>query len=96
MWCVIYAWLLSRPNLATTNVHLCVFIKQKKDVKSGPSSRQRRCKRLREEIATLKKAYTEAPPEERDGIQEIQGEKLKQLRMSKQQKIRNVTFLFRK
>ena len=57
--------------------------RQKKDVKAGPSSRQRRCKRLREEIATLKKAYTEAPPEERGGIQEIQREKLKQLRLAK-------------
>ena len=56
---------------------------QKKEVKSGPSRRQRKCKQLREEITLLKNAYREAPQEEKDGIQELQGEKLKKLRTAK-------------
>ena len=56
---------------------------QKKDVKSGPSRRQLKCKKLREEITRLKKAYADAPPEEKDGIQELQSEKLKKLRLAK-------------
>ena len=56
---------------------------QKKEVKSGPSRRQLKCKQLREEITLLKNAYKEAPQEEKDGIQELQGEKLKKLRTAK-------------
>ena len=56
---------------------------QKKDVKSGPSRRQIKCKKLREEITLLKRAYAEAPQEEKDGIQELQSEKLKKLRLAK-------------
>ena len=56
---------------------------QKRDVKSGPSRRQIKCKHLREEITLLKRAYAEAPQEEKDGIQELQSEKLKKLRLAK-------------
>ena len=38
---------------------------------AGPSKRQRRCKRLREEINKLKTAYNEAPQEEKEGINEL-------------------------
>ena len=50
---------------------------------AGPSKRQRRCKRLREEINQLKAAYKEAPREEKEGINELQKEKLKSLRLAK-------------
>ena len=52
-------------------------------IKTGPSRRQKKCKELREEITVLKKAYTEAPQEEKKAIQELQGEKLKKLRLAK-------------
>ena len=50
---------------------------------AGPSKRQRRCKRLREEINQLKTAYNEAPQEEKEGINELQKEKIKKLRLAK-------------
>ena len=50
---------------------------------SGPSKRQRKCKRLRDEINQLKQAYKEAPDEEKEGINELQSEKLKKLRLAK-------------
>ena len=50
---------------------------------AGPSKRQRRCKRLREEINQLKSAYKEAPQDEKEGIKELQAEKLKNLRLAK-------------
>ena len=50
---------------------------------AGPSKRQRRCKRLREEINQLKQTYKEAPQDEKEGINELQKEKLKMLRLAK-------------
>ena len=50
---------------------------------SGPSKRQRKCKKLREEINQLKQTYQEAPQEEKEGINELQKEKLKKLRLAK-------------
>ena len=55
----------------------------KENIKCGPSRRQKKCKDLREEITVLKKAYAEAPQEEKMAIQELQGEKLKKLRLAK-------------
>ena len=50
---------------------------------SGPSKRQRKCKKLRDEINQLKQTYKEAPDEEKEGIDELQREKLKKLRLAK-------------
>ena len=49
----------------------------------GPSRRQRKCHKLREEINVLKKAYKEAPDEEKVAIQELNREKLQHLRLLK-------------
>ena len=50
---------------------------------AGPSKRQRKCKKLRDEINQLKAAYNNAPEEEKEGINELQREKLKKLRLAK-------------
>ena len=50
---------------------------------SGPSRRQRKCKRLREEINKLKEAYLNAREDQREGIEQLQEEKLRQLRLTK-------------
>ena len=49
----------------------------------GPSRRQKKCSKLREEINKLKEAYTNAPEEEKEGIDQLQKEKLKKLRLKK-------------
>ena len=49
----------------------------------GPSRRQKKCEDLRQDINRLKQAYYEAPQEEKKAIQDLQQEKLKQLRLSK-------------
>ena len=49
----------------------------------GPSRRQRKCSELRKEIKKLKKAYTEAPEEEKQAIKELTNEKLRKLRLQK-------------
>ena len=54
-----------------------------KDQPAGPSRRQKKCLELRQNIDRLKKAYNEAPEEEKKAIQELQQEQLKQLRLSK-------------
>ena len=54
-----------------------------KKVQSGPSKRQKKCSKLREEINLLKAAVAEAPIEEKDAIKELQKEKLKKLRLAK-------------
>ena len=50
---------------------------------AGPSKRQRKCKKLRDEINLLKAAYNNAPEVEKEGIKELQSEKLKKLRLAK-------------
>ena len=50
---------------------------------AGPLKRQRKCKKLRNEINLLKVAYNNAPEVEKEGIKELQGEKLKKLRLAK-------------
>ena len=49
----------------------------------GPSRRQKEGVRIREEINKLKTAFNEAPPEEKEGIKELQQEKLTSLRRLK-------------
>ena len=49
----------------------------------GPSRRQRKCTRLREEINKLKEAYANAGEDQKDGIGQLQSEKLRQLRITK-------------
>ena len=49
----------------------------------GPSRRQQKSKRLRQEINELKKAYEEAPAVEKDAINQLHEEKLKALRLTK-------------
>ena len=50
---------------------------------SGPSRRQKKCMKLREEINILKKAYKEAPREEKPAIHELNVEKIRSLRLAK-------------
>ena len=57
--------------------------KQRKEVHAGPSKRQKKCTKLREEINLLKQAVKEAPDNEKDAIKELQSEKLKGLRLAK-------------
>ena len=57
--------------------------KPKQNSFKGPSRRQRECKHLRDEINKLKEAYTAAPEEEKEGIAELQNEKLRALRLKK-------------
>ena len=54
-----------------------------KNQPAGPSRRQKKCLELRQNINRLKKAYNDAPEEEKKAIQELQQEQLKQLRLSK-------------
>ena len=54
-----------------------------KSKQGGPSRRQLKCKRLREEINILKKTYQEAPEEEKAAIQELNKEKGRALRLAK-------------
>ncbi len=55
----------------------------KKQAPAGPSRRQKKCTKLREEINLLKKAVKNAPDNEKDAIKELQNEKLKKLRLAK-------------
>ena len=48
-----------------------------------PSRRQRKCKRLREDINKLKEAYWDAKEDEKEAIGQLQKEKLRQLRLTK-------------
>ena len=50
---------------------------------NGPSRRQRKCKRLREEINKLKEAFWNANEDQKEAIGQLQGEKLRQLRLTK-------------
>ena len=52
-------------------------------MKSGPSRRQRKCEKLRQEIKTLKDTYLNAPEEEKPAINELQKETLQKLRLAK-------------
>ena len=60
-------------------------VKEEREKKKpkGPSSRQRRCTRLRKEINMLKQAYSEAAEEEKEAVKQLQEEKLKELRLAK-------------
>ena len=51
--------------------------KTNKETKQGPSRRQRKCVKLREEINILKRTYLEAPEKEKPAINELQAEKIK-------------------
>ena len=57
--------------------------KEKQGENKGPTRRQRKCKRLREEINRLKENYRNAPEEEKEGIQQLQEDKLRELRLAK-------------
>ena len=61
--------------------------KEKKDREnkqsSGPSRRQMKCKRLREEINMLKEAFMNADEDQKEGIGQLQVEKLRLLRLTK-------------
>ena len=56
---------------------------KQKSKPAGPSNRQKKCKKLRDEINKLKGAYKEAPEEEREGIDQLQREKIRELRLKK-------------
>ena len=58
-------------------------VKERKETQAGPSRRQKKCTKLREEINLLKKAVEEAPEHEKEAIKELQSEKLKKLRLAK-------------
>ena len=57
-------------------------VKQKSQP-AGSSKRQKKCKKLREEIKELKKTYKNAPEEEKEAINQLQQEKIKELRLKK-------------
>ena len=57
-------------------------VKQKSQP-AGPSKRQKKCIKLREEIKKLKEAFKNAPEEEKEAINQLQQEKLKKLRLKK-------------
>ena len=50
---------------------------------SGPSKRQKKCNNLRKEIKKLTQAYRNAPEEEKEAIDQLGKEKLKDLRLMK-------------
>ena len=50
---------------------------------AGPSKRQKKCHQLRQEINKLKKTYKNAPEEEKVAINQLQQEKIKELRLKK-------------
>ncbi|MEL7079400.1 MAG: Ulp1 family isopeptidase, partial [Cyanobacteria bacterium J06582_2] len=50
---------------------------------AGPSKRQLKCKQLRQEINKLKRTYENAPAEEKVAINQLQQEKIKELRLKK-------------
>merc|ERR1739842_172983 len=52
----------------------------------GPSKRQKKCKTVREKIKRLKETYKNAPEEEKEAINQLQQEKLKNLRLMKRTK----------
>ena len=56
---------------------------KKKSTEVGPSKRQQKCKKLREEINKLKEAYKEAGEGQKEGIKQLQEEKLQKLRLAK-------------
>ena len=56
---------------------------KQKPKSSGPSKRQKKCKKVREEIKRLKETYKNAPEEEKEAINQLQQEKLKNLRLMK-------------
>ena len=56
---------------------------KQKTQSSGPSKRQKKCKTVREEIKRLKETYKNAPDEEKEAINQLQQEKLKNLRLMK-------------
>ena len=56
---------------------------RKKEQPSGPSRRQKKCLELRQNINKLKKAFYDAPEEEKKAINELQNEQIKLLRLSK-------------
>jgi len=56
---------------------------KQKTQSSGPSKRQKKCKTMREEIKRLKETYKNAPEEEKEAINQLQQEKLKNLRLMK-------------
>ena len=57
--------------------------KKKEPQTKGPSKRQAKCKRLRQEINLLKQAYQEADDEKKEAVKQLQEEKLRQLRLAK-------------
>ena len=56
---------------------------KQKTQSSGPSKRQKKCKTVREEIKRLKETHKNAPEEEKEAINQLQQEKLKNLRLMK-------------
>ena len=57
--------------------------KRKQREPVGPTRRQRKCKRIREEINKLKENYKNAKEEEKEGIKQLQEDKLRELRLAK-------------
>ena len=57
--------------------------RKKKAEQSGPSRRQRKCKELRREINILKETYKNSPEEEKEAVNQLQQEKIKELRLKK-------------
>ena len=56
---------------------------KKRSERSGPSKRQRQCKELRKEINILKETYKNSPEEEKEAVNQLQQEKIRELRLKK-------------
>ena len=71
----------SHPRVIFNMVMERFGVKERKSiVPTGPSRRQKHITNLRAEIKLLDKAVKSAPEEEKEGIKEIQKEKLRSLR----------------
>ena len=57
--------------------------RKKHEEMKGPTRRQRKCKKLREDINLLKESYRNAREEEKAGVKQLQDEKLRELRLAK-------------
>ena len=56
---------------------------KKKGKSGGPSKRQKKCKKLREQINILKETFRNAQESEKEGVRQLQEDKLRELRLVK-------------
>ena len=78
---------VSHPTIIYAMAKERFGVKQKKErdqkTTCGPSRRQKKCNKLRNDIRRLKSAVEEAPTEEKSAIMQLHKEKLRSLRLAK-------------